>query len=227
MAFRKKEIDELLVKTGHVCCIGRNRCPSSVSVHHIVPTSEGGTDDIDNAIPLCPNCHDAVHGSKASGRTTRAYTPKELKRHREETCKMVAAGRMPEPEAPPVLRRAEARFVGPQLPEHFVPRSKEFEALVKAVLEIGSGKSVAITTALAGAGGFGKTTLATAFCYDKRVRKHFSDGILWVTLGQTPNLLACLTTLYANSPMNAHHSLARRTRGKAFRACWMAQSAWS
>jgi HNH endonuclease len=27
-------------------------------VHHIVPEAEGGPDTIDNAAPLCPNCHD-------------------------------------------------------------------------------------------------------------------------------------------------------------------------
>lgn len=28
-----------------------------MDVHHIVPEGKGGTDDIDNAAPLCPNCH--------------------------------------------------------------------------------------------------------------------------------------------------------------------------
>jgi hypothetical protein len=28
-----------------------------VEAHHIVPSAEGGPNDIDNAAPLCPNCH--------------------------------------------------------------------------------------------------------------------------------------------------------------------------
>ncbi|MFC3980058.1 NB-ARC domain-containing protein, partial [Streptosporangium jomthongense] len=40
------------------------------------------------------------------------------------------------------------------------------------------------TTALWGAGGFGKTSLAVAACHDRRVRRHFTGGIVWVTLGQ-------------------------------------------
>ena len=28
-----------------------------VDIHHIVPQAEGGPDDIDNAAPLCQNCH--------------------------------------------------------------------------------------------------------------------------------------------------------------------------
>jgi hypothetical protein len=33
-------------------------------------------------------------------------------------------------------------------------------------------------------GGFGKTTLAQKLCFDKRVRKTYPDGILWVTMGE-------------------------------------------
>ena len=30
-------------------------------LHHIIPVSEGGTNDASNLILLCPNCHDLVH----------------------------------------------------------------------------------------------------------------------------------------------------------------------
>lgn len=39
-----------------------------------------------------------------------------------------------------------------------------------------------------GAGGFGKTTLAAAFCQDEEINQAFDDGILWTTLGETPDL---------------------------------------
>jgi HNH endonuclease len=36
------------------CC----RCHEiGVDIHHIIPQAQGGTDDIDNAAPLCQNCH--------------------------------------------------------------------------------------------------------------------------------------------------------------------------
>ncbi|BAY89372.1 MULTISPECIES: NB-ARC domain-containing protein [unclassified Tolypothrix] len=40
-----------------------------------------------------------------------------------------------------------------------------------------------------GMGGIGKTVLATALARDEEVRKAFPDGVLWVTLGQTPQIL--------------------------------------
>lgn len=70
------------------------------------------------------------------------------------------------------------------LPADFVPRPTEFEPLVQAIL--GAGSTVGITTALKGAGGFGKTTLARAVCHDPRGRQKFTDGVLWATLGEKP-----------------------------------------
>lgn len=64
--FRPQDVEELLARTGRMCaiCKGRHR----VQLHHITPVSGGGTDEIDNAIPLCPNCHDEVHSPYAPGR---------------------------------------------------------------------------------------------------------------------------------------------------------------
>ncbi len=55
MGFSKKIKDEVKRKAYYQCCICRNY--RFVDVHHIVPLKEEGTDDIDNAVSLCPNCH--------------------------------------------------------------------------------------------------------------------------------------------------------------------------
>ncbi len=43
-----------------------------------------------------------------------------------------------------------------------------------------------------GMGGVGKTVMARALCDDRRVQMAFSHGILWVTLGQQPDLVTLL-----------------------------------
>lgn len=54
MPFSPKIKDEVKKKAGFHCC----RCHNiGVQVHHIIPQEYGGSDDIDNAAPLCPNCH--------------------------------------------------------------------------------------------------------------------------------------------------------------------------
>lgn len=90
MSFDKTQAEQLLVNTGRMCCICHNR--HAVSLHHIRAKENGGTDDIDNAIPLCPTCHDEVHGrnSYAPGRTTRRYTESELRSFRQKTIELAA-----------------------------------------------------------------------------------------------------------------------------------------
>lgn len=51
---RQKTID----KTGGKCAV----CGDKFDVvHHIVPRHEGGTDELDNLIPLCNRCHSYAH----------------------------------------------------------------------------------------------------------------------------------------------------------------------
>lgn len=92
---------------------------------------------------------------------------------------------------------ARVPFMAPPRSSAYVARSREFAALRERVLDARSGDALAGTTTLAGAGGFGKTTLATALCHDDDVGAAFDDGILWATLGQTPNVQGELTRLYA------------------------------
>src|SRR5712691_282246 len=47
-----------------------------------------------------------------------------------------------------------------------------------------AGKVIAVTTALTGAGGFGKTTLAKLACADSRVRRHFRGQVYLVTVSR-------------------------------------------
>ncbi|MDY0747620.1 TIR domain-containing protein [Paucibacter sp. R3-3] len=85
-------------------------------------------------------------------------------------------------------------FMAPSLPPAFVSRPRELAALEQNLLgDDPSGKSVV----LRGPGGYGKTSLAAALCLRDGVIEAFDDGILWVTLGQAPDLRAELLKLYA------------------------------
>ena len=78
----------------------------------------------------------------------------------------------------------QAPWMVPSPPGPIVRRPELVQALRDALLSGGDGP-VALTTALQGAGGFGKTTLATDLCLtDQRVRLRFAGGLIWVTLGQ-------------------------------------------
>ena len=49
-----------------------------------------------------------------------------------------------------------------------------------------------VVSAISGLGGLGKSVLATALVRDPEVQARFEDGILWVTLGQNPDLQTML-----------------------------------
>jgi WD40 repeat protein len=89
----------------------------------------------------------------------------------------------------------------PKLPPHYLERSKELEA-IKAKLLGGDGASVGVVGARRGAavqgmGGVGKTVLAAAVIQDEQIRASFRDGIVWLTLGQTPDMLILQRRLLA------------------------------
>ncbi|MEU5036261.1 NB-ARC domain-containing protein [Streptomyces rubiginosohelvolus] len=67
------------------------------------------------------------------------------------------------------------------MPDWFVDRDQTRTA-VAAVCRGGS--AVGITTSLSGAGGFGKTTLTSAVCAHKRVRRRFRSRTYVVTIGR-------------------------------------------
>lgn len=88
-------------------------------------------------------------------------------------------------------------FMAPDLPTHFVARPLEYETLKNLLLNSDRSRSTPITASLVGAAGFGKTTLAAALCHDEDIVENFDGGILWVTLGQTPDLASSLLTAYS------------------------------
>ncbi len=76
-----------------------------------------------------------------------------------------------------------APFLVPDKPKTYVQRTQEYEALRDLLLDKQRVNPVAITTAIEGGGGFGKSTLAKALCHDDDIYNAFTDGIVWVELG--------------------------------------------
>ena len=88
-------------------------------------------------------------------------------------------------------------FMAPDLPEDCVARPAQLEELLARLLDESGENPRVATMALHGAGGFGKTTLASMACHVEQVVSAFDDGILWVRLGETPNIQGEITKLYA------------------------------
>ena len=96
-------------------------------------------------------------------------------------------------------------MMAPEPPADFVPRPTEFEALKRQLLAPETKDAVAITAALRGAGGYGKTTLARALAHDPDIEEAYFDGILWVELGSRAARACC-----RSSPISFRSLMASR-----------------
>jgi predicted ATPase len=107
----------------------------------------------------------------------------------------------------------------PDAPSHYLPREDEIAAVERMVLE-GAGK-VGISAVgkrkgplgVYGLGGIGKTVLAAAVARSHAVRQRFPDGVLWLTLGQEPEL----TTLQAQVARELEHDEVFTSAGQGHR----------
>ncbi|MBN4005992.1 NB-ARC domain-containing protein [Nostoc sp. LPT] len=85
-------------------------------------------------------------------------------------------------------------FQAPSLPANFVKRPQVTKEIKARLLENTSNAGALLISAIHGLGGIGKTTLAAALAHDEDIKKRFSDGVLWATLGQEPDTLALLSS---------------------------------
>lgn len=92
MSIPESVVVDVLVRSARHCCICRRFSPLQIQIHHIVERSNGGTDDEENLIPICINCHSLVH---VKTQMTKGFGPDELKGHRDEVYDMVAKGKLP------------------------------------------------------------------------------------------------------------------------------------
>lgn len=86
----------------------------------------------------------------------------------------------------------------PPLPSFVVGREDEIKSL-KSKLGVSPAKkierNIQCITAIKGWAGIGKSTIASLIAHDPDIAKAFPDGVLWVSLGPTPNLLQEFATL--------------------------------
>ena len=88
MAFPRDQVSELLARCHRRCCICHRFCGVKMETDHIVPKEEGGGDDIDNAIPVCFECHAEIHSYNDKHPRGRKFLPEELRRHKEQWLKI-------------------------------------------------------------------------------------------------------------------------------------------
>jgi hypothetical protein len=82
--FPRDQVDELLKACHRRCCICHRFCGVKIETDHIVPSAEGGADTIDNAVPVCFECHAEIHSYNDKPPRGRKFRPVELRGHKEQ-----------------------------------------------------------------------------------------------------------------------------------------------
>lgn len=82
--FPQNDVDDLLKQCHRRCCICHRFCGTKMETDHIVPTAEGGPNTIDNAIPVCFECHAEIHSYNDKHPRGRKFHPNELRGHKEQ-----------------------------------------------------------------------------------------------------------------------------------------------
>ncbi|HBB86230.1 MAG TPA: hypothetical protein DC047_01280 [Blastocatellia bacterium] len=84
MPFPREQVDELLKACHRRCCVCHRFCGVKIETDHIVTKADGGPDSIDNAIPVCFECHAEIHSYNDKHPRGRKFRPEELRGHREQ-----------------------------------------------------------------------------------------------------------------------------------------------
>lgn len=82
MGFSRETREEILIKAARSCSVCHQQKGVRIELHHIIPKEQGGTDNKENAIALCFDCHaDAGHYNPKHPRGTK-FSPTELRKHK-------------------------------------------------------------------------------------------------------------------------------------------------
>jgi hypothetical protein len=84
MGFKRSEADGLLVACHRRCCVCHRFCGFKMELHHIDQRSESEDDSIENAIPLCFECHAEVQLYNDNHPRGRKFHPDELRGHKKQ-----------------------------------------------------------------------------------------------------------------------------------------------
>ena len=90
MPFPPNVKEDALVACGRCCCLCHKVCGIKIEVAHIKAEGDGGPNVLDNAIPLCFDCHADVGAYNDSHPKGNKYSASELKRHRDAWLAKVA-----------------------------------------------------------------------------------------------------------------------------------------
>ncbi len=82
--FKDEDKIKCLLWCDRHCCLCGKACGTNIEFAHIIPKGKSKSDEIDNAIPLCFDCHSEIGRYNKEHPRGNRYRPEELKARREQ-----------------------------------------------------------------------------------------------------------------------------------------------
>lgn len=93
MPFDRAVKTKMFTRCHRHCCLCYKPCGVNIEAAHIVDEAAGGSNDEDNGIPLCFDCHQEVGSYSDMHPRGNKFRPKELRERRDAVYKLVADGK--------------------------------------------------------------------------------------------------------------------------------------
>jgi len=170
----------MFIRCGRLCPLCLKQCGTNMEAAHIISEKEGGSDDADNGIPVCFDCHQEIGSYNDDHPKGNKFRPEELKARRDRLYNLVETGVI---YAQVVAERARAGGHGkemPKFPKESKPPAPSGEAIrfLKALLSSdGAMSGVARKLSLL-------NEQDRAYVLDELVRKATEDGKLIPVIGE-------------------------------------------
>lgn len=84
---------KMFTRCNRRCCLCHKQCGVNIEAAHIVDEAAGGSNDEDNGIPLCFDCHQEVGSYNDRHPRGNKFRPDELRVRRDEVYRLVAEGK--------------------------------------------------------------------------------------------------------------------------------------
>ncbi len=89
MPFSPEVKTRMFVRSMRFCCLCRKQCGTNIEAAHIIDEAAGGSNDEDNGIPVCFDCHQEIGGYNDKHPKGNKFRPEELRARRDKIYELV------------------------------------------------------------------------------------------------------------------------------------------
>lgn len=100
MPFSREVKARMFARSMRHCCLCRKQCGTNIEAAHIIDESSGGSNDEENGIPLCFDCHQEIGAYRDSHPRGNKFSPDELQSRRDKVYELVQTGQILPERAP-------------------------------------------------------------------------------------------------------------------------------